>query len=124
MGAMSKKIDAALNDLKEALDKHAAVVGDRHVSLKRAQRASAKVTAAASAYAEAVYAKSKLTSPFDDVLQPGLESSTIESLAAERDAIAKNLTGPVPIQNYSSGSQAAHVAIEPADDEAPAPETS
>lgn len=124
MGAMSKKIDAALKDLKKALDKHAAVVDDRHVSLKKGQRASAKVTAAASAYAEAVYAKSNLASPFDDVLQPGLEQSTIESLAAERDAIAKNLTGSVPIQHSSWTPQAAHVATEPANDEVLAPEIS
>jgi hypothetical protein len=123
-GAMSKKIDAALKDLKKALDKHAAVVGARHVSLKRAQRANAKVTAAASAYAEAVHTKSNLANPFDDVLQPGLEKSTIESLAAERDSIAKNLTGPVPIQNSSPAAQAPHVATEPADNEASAPEIS
>lgn len=70
---MSKKIDAALKDLKKALNHHADVVGSGAVSLKKAQRASAKVAAAATAYAEAVHAKSGMPNPFDDMLQPGLE---------------------------------------------------
>lgn len=95
---MSKKIDAALKELKKALNKHAEAVGGNTVSLKKAQRAAAKVAAAASAYAEAVHAKSGLGNPFDDMLQPGLESSTLASLAAERDAIKQHLTGPIPVQ--------------------------
>lgn len=95
---MSKKIDAALKDLKKALNKHADAVGGPAVSLKKAQRASAKVAAAATAYAEAVHSKSGLGNPFTDMLQPGLESSTLISLAAERDAIKQNLTGPIPVQ--------------------------
>ena len=95
---MSKKIDAALKDLKKALNKHADAVGGPAVSLKKAQRASAKVAAAATAYAEAVHSKSGLGNPFTDMLQPGLESSTLISLAAERDAIKPNLTGPIPVQ--------------------------
>ena len=96
---MSKKIDAALKDLKKALNKHADAVGGPAVSLKKAQRASAKVAAAATAYAEAVHSKSGLGNPFTDMLQPGLESSTLISLAAERDAIKQNLTGPIPVQD-------------------------
>jgi hypothetical protein len=95
---MSKKIDAALKDLKKALNKHADAVGGSSVSLKKAQRATAKVAAAATAYAQAVHKKSGLGNPFDDMIQPGLEQSTLASLAAERDAIAKNLTGPIPVQ--------------------------
>jgi hypothetical protein len=95
---MSKKIDAALKELTKALKKHAEVVGGSTVSLKKAQRASAKVAAAATAYAEIVHAKAGVGNPFDDMVQPGLESSTLESLAAERDAIAKHLTGPIPVQ--------------------------
>jgi hypothetical protein len=95
---MSKKIDAALKDLKKALDKHADAVGGSAVSLKKAQRASAKVAAAATAYAAAVQAKSGLGNPFDDMVQPGLESTTLASLAAERDAIKQHLTGPIPVQ--------------------------
>lgn len=98
MSPMSKKIDAALKDLKKALNAHAEAVGGRSVSLKKSQRASAKVAAAASAYAEAVHAKSGLGNPFTDMLEPGLESTTIASLSAERDTIAKNLTGPIPAQ--------------------------
>jgi len=98
---MSKKIDAALKHLKKALDKHADAVGGHAVSLKKAQRASAKVTAAAAQYVEAVSAKSGLPSPFSDVPQLGLESSTLVSLAAERDAIAKGLTGPIAVQDAS-----------------------
>lgn len=96
--AMSKKIAAALKDLKKALNKHAEAVGGRTVSLKKSQRANARVAAAATAYAEAVHAKSGLGNPFADVLEPGLEPSTMASLTAERDTIAKNLTGPIPTQ--------------------------
>jgi len=86
---MSKKIDRALKDLKKALNQHAEAVGGNAVSLKKAQRATAKVAAAASAYAEAVHAKSGLGNPFDEMLQPGLEDSTLDSLKAEREAIKR-----------------------------------
>ena len=99
---MSKKIDAALKELTKALAKHAEVVGGSAVSLKKAQRASAKVAAAATAYAEAVHSKSGMGNPFDDMVQPGLDGGTIASLAAERDAIKKNLTGPIPVQEKAS----------------------
>ena len=99
---MSKKIDAALKDLKKALTKHAEVVGGSAVSLKKAQRANAKVAAAATAYAEAVHSKSGMGNPFDDMVQPGLENATLASLAAERDAIAQHLTGPIPVQEKSA----------------------
>ena len=93
---MSKKIDAALKDLKKALNKHADVVGGSAVSLKKSQRASAKVASAADAYAAAVQAKSGLGNPFTGM--ETLEDSTLASLAAERDAIAKSLTSPIPVQ--------------------------
>lgn len=93
---MSKKIDSALKDLKKALNKHAEVVGGSAVSLKKSQRASAKVAAAADAYAAAVQAKSGLGNPFTGM--ETLDDSTRASLAAERDQIAKNLTGPIPVQ--------------------------
>ena len=99
---MSKKIDEALKELKKALNKHAEATGSSAVSLKKAQRASAKVAAAASAYAEAVHAKSGLGNPFDDMVQPGLESTTLASLAAERDKIKQNLTGPIPVQEQAA----------------------
>lgn len=95
---MSKKIDAALKDLKKALNKHAEAVGGSAVSLKKAQRASAKVAAAARAYAEVVEAKSGLGSPFEELDTSGLESTTIASLSAERDKIKQRLTGPIPVQ--------------------------
>ncbi|MEV8254336.1 hypothetical protein AB0O95_10270 [Rhodoglobus sp. NPDC076762] len=94
---MSKKIDAALKDLKKALNKHAEVVGSSAVSLKKAQRASAKVAAAATAYAEVVHSKSGMGNPFDDMLQPGLDSGTLASLAAERDSIKDHMTGPIAV---------------------------
>lgn len=99
---MSKKIDAALKDLKKALDKHADIVGSNAVSLKKAERASAKVAAAATAYAEAVHVKSGMPNPFDDMLQPGLETSTVASLTAERDKLAERLTGPIPVQEKAA----------------------
>jgi hypothetical protein len=96
---MSKKIDAALKDLKKALTKHADVVGGRAVSLKKAQRASAKVAEAAEAYVAAVSAKSGLGSPFEPMDPGRLEDSTLASLHAEREAIAKALTGPIERQS-------------------------
>lgn len=99
---MSKKIDSALKDLIKAVTKHADAVGGNRVSLKRSQRATAKVQAAATAYAEAVHAKSGLGNPFNDVIEPGLEDSTLASLAAERDTIAKHLTGPIPVQERAA----------------------
>lgn len=95
---MSKKIDAALKDLKKALNAHADAVGGSAVSLKKAQRASSKVAAAASAYAAAVHSKSGMGNPFDDMAQPGLERATIASLSAERDLLAQHVTGPIAVQ--------------------------
>ncbi|MGV8876954.1 MAG: hypothetical protein ACOH1K_05545 [Rhodoglobus sp.] len=94
---MSKKIDAALKDLKKALNKHAEAVGTKPISVKHAQRASAKVAAAASAYAEIVHAKSGMENPFDNMLQPALDSGTLASLAAERDFIKDHMTGPINV---------------------------
>jgi len=98
MTPMSKKINAALKDLKKALNAHADAVGGSAVSMKKAQRANAKVAAAATAYAAAVHAKSGLGNPFDDMLQPGLESVTLASLAAERDALLQGRTGEIAVQ--------------------------
>jgi hypothetical protein len=95
---MSKKIDSALKDLIKALKKHAEVSGDRHPSLKRSQRATAKVHAAATAYTAAVHARSGLGNPFDDLLDPTLDEATISSLRAERDQIERSLTSEIPIQ--------------------------
>ena len=98
---MSKKIDSTLKDLIKALEKHAEVAGERHGSLKRSQRATAKVRAAATAYAAAVHARSGLGNPFDDVIDPALDEETLQSLSAERDAIARTLTSPIPLQSAS-----------------------
>jgi hypothetical protein len=68
MRVMSKKIDATLKDLTKALENHAKVVGGRTVSLKKSQRAAAKLQATATAYAAAVYSKTGLDSPFNDVV--------------------------------------------------------
>lgn len=87
MRPMSKKIDASLKDLIKALRKHAEAVGGSRVSLKKSQRAATKLQSTASAYAAAVYAKTGLESPFDDVVSPGLENATVNSLLAERDSL-------------------------------------
>jgi hypothetical protein len=96
---MSKKIDSALKDLIKALKKHADVASERHISLKRSQRATARVHAAATAYAAVVHARSGLGNPFDEIVDPTLDAETLESLAAERDAIARTLTSPIPVQS-------------------------
>ena len=105
---MSKKINSALKDLKKALEAHADVVGGSAVSLKKAQRASAKVAAAAEAYAEVVQAKSGLGSPFAANVSPGLEDATLASLTAERNSIKQHLTGPVPILQAQEEHAEAH----------------
>jgi len=87
MRIMSKKIDAARKRLTQALKKHASVVGSPAVSLKKAQRVASEVQTAAAEYAEAVWVKTALPSPFAELTQPGLEASTVESLQKERDAM-------------------------------------
>ena len=96
-GDMSKKIDAARKELSKALKKHAEIVGADAVSLKKAQRASARVQAAAADYVAVVQAKSGMPSPFDPVDTSGLQASTIASLKAERNAIHNKLTGPIEV---------------------------
>jgi hypothetical protein len=86
---MSKKIDSARKDLTRALKKHAEIVGSTAVSMKKAQRAAAAVELAALNYAAEVEAKTGLVSPFVEALQPGLDATTLQSLSAERDALAK-----------------------------------
>ena len=93
---MSKKIDASLKDLIKALRKHADLVGGGRASLKKSQRASLKLQSTASAYAAAVYAKTGLDSPFNDVASPGLENVTLNSLLAERDALASQCKKTTP----------------------------
>ena len=94
---MSKKIDEARKKLAKALKKHAAAVGGSRVTLKHAERATAKLQKAASAYASAVKSKSGLETPFTDSKPIGLDKETINSLSAERDAISLHLTGPIPV---------------------------
>jgi len=89
---MSKKINAALKDLVKALAKHAEAAGTTSPSVKRVERASARVTAAANAYAEAVFAKSGLENPFVDIPGSGLEQATLASLTAERDSLARTVS--------------------------------
>lgn len=84
-----KKIDSALRDLTKALGKHAKVVGGSAVTLKKAQRAAAAVQEAAINYASIVEAKTGIETPFPNLWTSGLESSTIASLIAERDKLAK-----------------------------------
>lgn len=99
---MSKKIDDARKKLSKALKKHAEVVGGARVTLKHSERATAKLQKAATEYAAAVKAKSGLETPFTNVQPTGLDKATISSLSAERDALSKHLTGPVPVQKASA----------------------
>lgn len=100
---MSKKIDNTLKDLVKALRKHARIAGSSSMTLKKTQRATARVAAAASAYAEAVHSKAGLDSPFSEVVSPGLQQATLTSLAAERDSLAKKHK---PSKEPSSGLKA------------------
>ncbi len=92
----SKLIKDAHKALGKALKEHAELTAGSGVSLKKAQRAGAKVAAAAAEYAEAVQAKTGLESPF----VPGngkLDGATIQSLEAERVEIEKVVTGTIPV---------------------------
>lgn len=93
---MSKKIDAARKELSKALKKHAETVGSDVVSLKKAQRAEARLLAAAGAYSAVVTAKTGMPDPFANLPKTrGLDESTIASLLAERAAIQDRVTGPI-----------------------------
>lgn len=89
-GAMSKKIDAARKKLTKAIKKHAGIVGGAAVPLKKAQRAAAEIHQAALDYSALVEAKTGIESPFPNLWHDGLEPSTVASLTAERDELAKN----------------------------------
>lgn len=96
---MSKKIDAARKQLSKALKRHAEAVGGDAVSLKKSQRATARLLEAAEAYATVVTAKTGMPNPFAGLSRTtGLEESTISSLKAERNKIKDRLTGPIPVQ--------------------------
>ncbi len=101
MRDMSKKIDAARKELTKALKKHAEIVGQRSVSLKKSQRAAAAVQAACAAYAAVVHTKTGLDSPFANAPTTGLEAATIASLEAERDALSTK-----PVKHVVAGSAA------------------
>lgn len=92
----SKAIKRARKALVKALESHAEIVAERGVPLKRAQRAGAKLAAAAAAYADAVQAKTGLENPFI----PGsgmLDGESIKSLQAELVQLEKAATASIPM---------------------------
>ncbi len=91
----SKQIKRAHKALEKALEQHAELATASGVSLKKAQRANAKLAAAATAYADAVTAKTGLESPFSTG-SVGLDGDTIASLQSERDDIERAVTGTIP----------------------------
>ncbi|MES2170471.1 MAG: hypothetical protein V4479_07085 [Actinomycetota bacterium] len=99
---MSKKIDDARKKFSKARKKHAEAVGGARITLKHAERAASKLQEAAIVYATAVKTKSGLETSFTDEKTPGLDKATITSLAAERDALSKNATGPLPVKKTAS----------------------
>lgn len=104
MRCMSKKIDAARKELSKALKKHAEVVGGDAVSLKKSQRATARLLDAAESYSAVVTAKTGQPDLFANLSKTtGLEESTITSLKAERNAIQDRVTGPIPVQKAAAG---------------------
>ncbi len=98
---MSKKIDDARKKFGKALKKHAEAVGGARITLKHAERAASKLQEAAVEYAAAVKAKSGLETLFAEARTVGLDDATMTSLAAERDALSKSLTGPVPVHKVA-----------------------
>lgn len=95
--AKGKKITEARKHLEKALRSHAEIVGGTAVSMKKAQRANAKLAAAVAEYAAAVERKTGVASPIVAGEYSGLEASTIASLTAERDAISAGITGQIPV---------------------------
>lgn len=95
--AKSKKITTARKHLEKALEQHAEIVSGSTVTMKRAQRANAKLAAAVAAYAEAVERKTGVPSPIVAGAYSGLDQSTLDSLSAERDAISRAITGQIPV---------------------------
>ncbi|MBO9577535.1 MAG: hypothetical protein J7480_02035 [Microbacteriaceae bacterium] len=113
----SKLIKDARKSLEKALKEHAEIAAGSGVALKKAQRASAKLAAAAAAYADAVQAKTGLESPFI----PGngkLDGETIKSLEAEREAIEHAVTGQIPV--IAAAAEAPADPVTPATEPAPA----
>lgn len=107
----SKRIKSAAKELKSALKRHAEIVADGAVSMKKAQRAAARLASAAQVYAEAVHAKTGLGDPFADG-GGRLDDASKDSLRAERDEIYKAVTAGIPVV-------AAEAAAEPAGSEGP-----
>jgi hypothetical protein len=87
-GGMSKKIDKSLSDLIKALRHHAKVVSSKPLSLKKSERAVVRVQTAMEAYAAAVSSETGFDRPFVPVSASWLDELTLDSLAAERDALA------------------------------------
>ena len=111
----------AQNDLSKALMKHAEVVGGDAVWLKKSQRATARLLAAAAAYSAVVAATTGEPDLFANLSKTtGLEESTISSLTAERNAIKDRVTGPIPIQKPAAENKAAVEALGEVDDLGPA----
>jgi len=99
----SKLVKQAHKSLVKALEAHMKIVTGGGISIKKAQRAGAKVAAAAAAYADAVQAKAGLENPFT----PGngmLDGATMDSLRAEQ---TKLKTATIPIVTTSAEPQSA-----------------
>ena len=110
MLTMSNKINTARKGVTKALKKHAEIVATQPVSLKKSQRAAAAVQAACAAYANAVYNKTGLDSPFAETPVIGLEPSTIASLEAERDALSTKPVAQVTVAAPTTTTPDEHVA--------------
>lgn len=92
----SKLIKRTHKALVKALEAHVAITTGSGISIKKAQRAGAKVAAAAADYADAVQAKTGLENPF--VAGNGmLDGETIKSLQAELVKLGKAATSGIPV---------------------------
>jgi hypothetical protein len=86
---MSRRIDAALQELVAALEEHAAVLAEKPIKHGKSQRATSEVRRAAANYAAVVFAHRKIDSPFLNMPDPRLDRITTASLNAERDRLKK-----------------------------------
>lgn len=84
---MAKKTRTALKELVKALEKHVDVLEDSKSNRGKRDRATAKVRAAAIAYASVLHSRTGSASPFLDIPDPRLDESTVASLKAEKEAL-------------------------------------
>lgn len=90
---MSKKIDAAAEELVLAVYRHAAAVGAKTRRIDKISKANSGLIEAANAYTRLVYDRTELVVPFGEVEDPENDVAVRESLARERNEFVAEIAG-------------------------------